>query len=1164
MDTVEGNNNEKMIFPKSLIIGLGGIGSDVVSKVYQRFLSRHPSPVEQDLVGFICFDTDENDSNLRREVMPRELVVQTSASANITVAGYLDKIRNRSSVEEWFETQQRLLLELTLNDGAGQIRMASRLALSLAIEENKFDIVQNVINRILRVQADKTDGNDIRVHIVSTMAGGTGAGSFMQVSYLIKEILRHEKGLDKPRITGYFLLADVLCQDSSTQFDEQKTENALSNSYASIKELNGIYNYEKTSNGFNIDFEYRFFTDAEEGHKLPDFEPFEVSYLYDFEDSKGGNRGKKENYYDQIEDYLFLNVFSPIGAKTRSAAINDILLSIKTGGVNRYASTGVAKIKYPVEEIFRYFSVKRVSDNLKNSWLKIDTDYNNLLKEYKRQINLGIIADKPQLDKFFMDQVEYLSKNGTGIEKVIFRKIFQNTQEYDKNGTVIGVKSITFIKELMAYLSRAKENKTSINDLSDRLHLPIDFQKSNDTEQDHGVIQANETTIKSLYKEVMAFVENTKSLGIEEGLIADYNEPNFLSNSVSRINTYILRNEQIMHPITVRYYLYDLRKQMSSKLQALKAENEKSKEQIDGYSNYFDIKDDQEKDDHIETAAEAYEIYTRQDKKIMRKLSKIFGKSGSLAEFKEKYITRTKKQVVLLNYYAVTKLQEEVITGLLGQINLMIDEIELLFKNLANIHSGLQREADSLLKLHKNQSNKSTQFVLSTPELKEKIYNEKISIQDDLDFPQDLSRLIYEGLYKNVYQKTNKTGLGKAPIQTVSSLFRKDVIDKQTESLKADFNQDIAEFNVIKAIRYEAALNSVDEFAHLKKYFSEAVKLANPLGAKNIFKSPHINSWAMHPECFDPSFLSETEADEILGDVGDRTNGAYRVKNKFFSKYEVIREDSRFLLSVPENYPQFSSGSKSTKYSTAPVGKYFKAYKSRIEDVLEGVSVSPHLDKRWHFPGYFPDIGESREVLAEKIYRAFFWGIINGELITREESGDQKWIFVRSASNTTREVLDQHQKRIRTTFSDLIFKGLFANPGMVDSILESAQNIIADNKVDFEEKAVADKISAMLNLPIIKSICEYSNSNQRKLKNLTLIQILDKVVIKDKEKILNVILNSIVDTCKFIGGDNSETTKAVKKLIDLLLGKQGKTKHPLTGTLDNILKQKSKTVSPQE
>lgn len=1148
-----------MSFPKSLIIGLGGVGSDIVSRVYKRYMDSNPTDLEKGMVGFLCFDTDANDIEMRRKIMPKEFVIQTSATTNITVATYIDSIRNsnpRNTVEEWFDTSQKLLLQATLNDGAGQIRMASRLALSLAYDEGRFDIVDKVINKILEIQADKAAGNDIRVHIVSTMAGGTGAGSFLQISYLIKEKLK-EHELDKPRITGYFLLADVLCQDPSTQFDDQKEENTLANTYASIKELNGIYNYEKTPEGINLDFEYRFFTDEEQTHTFPDYEPFEVSYLYDFEDANGENRGKKENYYDQIEDYLYLNVLSPVGAKTRSAAINDILGSIKKKGVNRYASTGVSKIVYPVDDLLRLFATKRVAENLQTSWLKIDKAYLALLAEYKRKVNLGIILERPELDKFFMDQVEYLSKNGTGLEKVIFRKIYQSTQIFNKDGSQIGHKSLVFLQELMAYLVKAKENKKSINDQNQELRFDAIFLQDNNPVTDVQVINENDKAIRTLQKEVLSFIENTKSLGIEEGLLADYQEHNYISQADSRINSFLLKKDEIMHPLAVRFFLYELRRQMKAKLASLKDENEKAWENIQGFEKAFDIKDDQEKDEHIETASEAYQIYLRKDKKLIKQIARIFGNAGSLQDFKEKYLTRTKKQANLLNQYAVTKLQEEVLAGLLSQVVILIDEIESLFNNLSDVHAALMRETKGLSQMHEDLSNNSTQFVLARPEIKEKIYQEKIALLDDIEFPQDLSQLIYHGLYRRVYHRVNKSRKDNTKTSNMTELFAKDVIDKQKEHLAVSLKEDLAGYNVIQAIRYEAKLMDKDDYLSLKRYFSEAIKLANPLGAKNVSRFPHINAWGIHPECLQVNMISQTDADDIMGSTGDSGSGAYRVISKFFSRTEVIRESSRFLLSVPENYPQFSSGNNKNIHSVAPLGKYYKAYKARIDDVLNGSSVSPHLDKRWHLPGYFPNIGETREVVAEKVYRAFFWGLINRDIVVRQESGDKQWVFLRASSNTSRVLLDQHQKAIKFNIPSLLFQGLYSNPGIVDSIIERANKIIKDNKDEFETGYSNDKLHAMFTMPLIQDIVNYRLTEIRQIKDLSILQILDKINIKDKEKIQSVILETIADLCILVGGGkNQNARKVARKVIFSLLGMKTNEKNATTIKAENIIKRR--------
>ena len=118
-----------MSFPTTLIIGLGGVGSSIV--IYRKFDASHPTDMDRRNVAFLCMDTDASDIKKRLAVMPEGSVVKTSSDMSCTVGGYIDQIKSKTTVLDWFDTKSPHLLSMSLNEGAGQVRMASRLAGSL-------------------------------------------------------------------------------------------------------------------------------------------------------------------------------------------------------------------------------------------------------------------------------------------------------------------------------------------------------------------------------------------------------------------------------------------------------------------------------------------------------------------------------------------------------------------------------------------------------------------------------------------------------------------------------------------------------------------------------------------------------------------------------------------------------------------------------------------------------------------------------------------------------------------------------------------------------------------------------------------------------------------------------------------------------------------------
>ena len=58
-------------FPTTLIIGLGGVGSEITADIYSKFIATHPSDIEKRNIFCLCFDTDAGDIKKRKEILPK-------------------------------------------------------------------------------------------------------------------------------------------------------------------------------------------------------------------------------------------------------------------------------------------------------------------------------------------------------------------------------------------------------------------------------------------------------------------------------------------------------------------------------------------------------------------------------------------------------------------------------------------------------------------------------------------------------------------------------------------------------------------------------------------------------------------------------------------------------------------------------------------------------------------------------------------------------------------------------------------------------------------------------------------------------------------------------------------------------------------------------------
>lgn len=115
----------------TLVVGLGGTGSDIVKRV-----AKQVNEEQAQHIRFVVFDTDVNElADIRAE---NNLIRTVQTSTKMTVGEYLEQ--DVHAKDKWFPVSP-ILNKKTLTEGAGQVRAISRLALDTAIPGGKCGTV---------------------------------------------------------------------------------------------------------------------------------------------------------------------------------------------------------------------------------------------------------------------------------------------------------------------------------------------------------------------------------------------------------------------------------------------------------------------------------------------------------------------------------------------------------------------------------------------------------------------------------------------------------------------------------------------------------------------------------------------------------------------------------------------------------------------------------------------------------------------------------------------------------------------------------------------------------------------------------------------------------------------------------------------------------------
>jgi len=192
-----------------LIIGLGGTGVKVLTLVKRDLMATHQGEVPKE-VQLLAFDT-EIESNVQAGVATAATAFGAAGAVKLekergeyvwiggNVRDYVrDVARGKfPHVSSWLQAAwylDRLPDALFfLEAGAGMLRQFGRLAIFYDVLKGAglsriYRMTKQAIERVQKARRAET----IHVMLVSSVAGGTGAGMFVDMAYLVRQIARQE------------------------------------------------------------------------------------------------------------------------------------------------------------------------------------------------------------------------------------------------------------------------------------------------------------------------------------------------------------------------------------------------------------------------------------------------------------------------------------------------------------------------------------------------------------------------------------------------------------------------------------------------------------------------------------------------------------------------------------------------------------------------------------------------------------------------------------------------------------------------------------------------------------------------------------------------------------------------------------------------------------
>ena len=348
----------------TVFIGLGGTGKEILLRIRRRILNedwngrRLSDLSEFPIASFLYFDLDiaegrESDKSIKTDPLSNLVSFQPTETLQkrVNLSEYTNELDRYPLIKEWWPKASVDRVVKEAYKGAGQIRPISRLqffALAKELRDNvraKAHAVTESVNKdaVLKTLGLQMQKDALRIVIVTSTAGGTGSGSFLDLGYLTRSAWPEEK----VNVDLILLLAGG--------YESANKERVFANTYAALKEMEYCMRgnrYVEKWTDFDIPI----------GEKPP----YNEVYLIDNANAAGERTRNLEDIYGMLADTLFEDLSNgEFADQKRSVAVNQ--QQHKTGGYRPYLGTSLGEKPLFYEKIYSSFGQTTIDTQTKAS-----------------------------------------------------------------------------------------------------------------------------------------------------------------------------------------------------------------------------------------------------------------------------------------------------------------------------------------------------------------------------------------------------------------------------------------------------------------------------------------------------------------------------------------------------------------------------------------------------------------------------------------------------------------------------------------------------------------------------------------------------------------------------------------------------------------------------
>lgn len=345
---------------RTLFIGLGGTGLQAILHTKKRLKETYDEIPP--MMGFLSIDTDSNSINKTLKTKLGDTIkLDASEFHSMTVQNPKDIYQQQSTLFSWMP-EENLQAMSTIHFGAGQVRTTGRFAAFCHYSELDT-LISNKIGQIANIDSISEKyslANEvIEIHMVFSIGGGTGSGTFVDAAYILRNVIKNKFVL-KTKVFGYAVLPDVFAQMDQ---GGPSMARVRPNGFAALMELDYLMHLRANSSPFVIDYG--------QGNRISTTEtPFDSVMLIN-------NSNQAGHIYNKIEDLAeLISLGLTIGGSELGENVQSVMDNVVTminGGVldveNKKAwasGMGICEIYFDGNKLGNIYAEKVINQLIHN------------------------------------------------------------------------------------------------------------------------------------------------------------------------------------------------------------------------------------------------------------------------------------------------------------------------------------------------------------------------------------------------------------------------------------------------------------------------------------------------------------------------------------------------------------------------------------------------------------------------------------------------------------------------------------------------------------------------------------------------------------------------------------------------------------------------------